>query len=175
MTNEGWGRTFLQVEVIGSLCWPQPHGVYGVVLETRHWCVIRHGQHDLQHRRTETCITDILGFPKTLPTVQRHSLACILNRTYLSVYPFGPTTSVLHSAIEMDRQHVLRTGLLPGVAIAQPIVCFLHLCGWEKHLLALSKKVREVKWYWALPTISQLTCQPLVIFWLKMPNSYRIP
>lgn len=47
--------------------------------------------------------------------------------THLSVDPLGSFCGVLHVAKEMHREHVLRPGFLPGVAIAQPIISLLHL------------------------------------------------
>ena len=47
--------------------------------------------------------------------------------SHLCVNPFYPIRGVLHSAIEVDRSHVLGAGLLPGVAVAQPIISLLHL------------------------------------------------
>lgn len=46
---------------------------------------------------------------------------------HLSVYPFDAIGVMLGLAIEVHWTHVLRTRLLPGVAIAQPIVSLLNL------------------------------------------------
>lgn len=46
---------------------------------------------------------------------------------YLGVDPFGPGLRVLYSSIEVNRQHELRAGLLPGVAVAKPVISLLHL------------------------------------------------
>ena len=59
----------------------------------------------------------ILSFTRS--TVQHH---------YLSVDPLGAIFRLLHSSIEVNRQHVLRARLLPGVSMSQPIIGLLHLC-----------------------------------------------
>lgn len=46
---------------------------------------------------------------------------------YLSVDPLGSILGLLHSAVEVDRQHVLGAGLLPGVSVSQPVICLFHL------------------------------------------------
>lgn len=48
-------------------------------------------------------------------------------KSHLCVNPFDSFRSMLHFPIEVDRTHVLGAGLLPGVAIAQPIISLLHL------------------------------------------------
>lgn len=47
--------------------------------------------------------------------------------SYLGVHPLGAGGRVLHPAVEVHRQHVLRTGFLPGVAVPEPVVGFFHL------------------------------------------------
>lgn len=47
----GIALTFLEVEVIGRFCRPQPHGIYSVVLVSWHWCVVRHSKDNLQKDR----------------------------------------------------------------------------------------------------------------------------
>ena len=46
----GSERTVMELEVIGCLGRPQPHGVDGVVPVARHRGVIRHGQYHLAER-----------------------------------------------------------------------------------------------------------------------------
>lgn len=46
---------------------------------------------------------------------------------YLGVDPLDSIRVMLSPAVEMHGTHVLWTSLLPGVAIAQPIVSLLHL------------------------------------------------
>lgn len=46
---------------------------------------------------------------------------------YLGVDPLGAGGGVLHPAVEVDGQHVLGTGFLPGVAVPEPVVGFFHL------------------------------------------------
>lgn len=50
-------------------------------------------------------------------------------RWYLGVDPLDALGGVLHPAVEVHGQHVLGASLLPGVAIAQPVVSLLHLQG----------------------------------------------
>lgn len=52
---------------------------------------------------------------------------CFTSYFHLSVNPFDAIRVMLGPAIEMHRTHVLRTRLLPGVAIAQPIISLLNL------------------------------------------------
>lgn len=54
---------------------------------------------------------------------------CNLNShaQYLSVDPLGAIFRLLHSSIEVNGQHVLRTRFLPRVSMPQPIVRLLHL------------------------------------------------
>lgn len=51
---------------------------------------------------------------------------------YLCVHPLGTLAGVLHSAIEVHRQRELWAGLLPGVAIAKPVISFFHLEEWGR-------------------------------------------
>ncbi len=60
--------------------------------------------------------------------------------TDLGVNPLRSLMCMRHSAIEMHRQHVLWTGLLPRVTITQPIVSFLHLIN----------SCPRIKWFWYL-------------------------
>lgn len=46
---------------------------------------------------------------------------------YLGVDPLGTRGRVLHPAVEVHGQHVLRTGLLPGIAVPEPVIGFFHL------------------------------------------------
>lgn len=50
-TGTRWELTVLQLEVIGCLGRPEPHGVDGVVLIPRHWGVIGHGEYHLVIRK----------------------------------------------------------------------------------------------------------------------------
>lgn len=50
-----------------------------------------------------------------------------LEGPYLGVNPLGASGSVLYPAIEVHRQHVLRAGFLPGVAMSEPVISFFHL------------------------------------------------
>lgn len=61
-------------------------------------------------------------------------------RRYLSVDPFGAALRVLHAAVEVDRQHVLGTRLLPRVPVPQPIICFLHLQGKDEALVCAARR-----------------------------------
>jgi len=54
-----------------------------------------------------------------------HSTRLLL--TDLSVNPLWSLMSLLNSAIEMHRKHVLGTGLLPRITITKPIISFLNL------------------------------------------------
>lgn len=46
---------------------------------------------------------------------------------HLRVNPFDAVLVMLGPAIEVHRAHVLRASLLPGVAVAQPIISLLNL------------------------------------------------
>lgn len=60
-------------------------------------------------------------------TVQNDSRVSLSN--HLCVDPLHSIHCVLHPAVEMNRTHVLRASLLPGVPIPQPVICFFHLWG----------------------------------------------
>lgn len=62
------------------------------------------------------------GRPSLSPTLPRGA-----GGGYLCVQPLDALRGVLHSPVEVHRQHVLGPGLLPGVAVAQPVVRLLHL------------------------------------------------
>lgn len=49
--------------------------------------------------------------------------------TNLCVDPFHSIHCVLYPAVEVNRTHVLRASLLPGISIPQPVICFFHLWG----------------------------------------------
>lgn len=53
--------------------------------------------------------------------------ACLSTLQYLRVDPSGSIFRLLHSSIEVNGQHVLRSRFLPGVSMPQPIICLLHL------------------------------------------------
>lgn len=52
---------------------------------------------------------------------------CLKFSFYLSVDPFDAVGVMLCPAVEVHGTHVLGTGLLPGVAKAQPIIGLLNL------------------------------------------------
>lgn len=51
---------------------------------------------------------------------------------HLSVNPFHTIWVMFSPAVEVHWTHVLRAGLLPGVAIAQPIISLLNLDGIDR-------------------------------------------
>lgn len=55
-------------------------------------------------------------------------------QTHLGVHPLYTLCCLLHSAIEMHREHVLWTSLLPRVPIPQPIISLLHLRREQKYV-----------------------------------------
>lgn len=69
-----------------------------------------------------------LSSHNSLPSQQTHLMCfCFKSHFHLSVNPFDAIRVMLSSAIEVHRAHVLRASLLPGVAIAQPIISLLNL------------------------------------------------
>lgn len=52
---------------------------------------------------------------------------CLKSSFYLSVDPFDAVGVMLSPAVEAHGTHILGTGLLPGVAKAQPIIGLLNL------------------------------------------------
>lgn len=108
--------TVLEVEVAGGLGRPQPHGVDDVVSVPGHRRVVRKGQHHLDRSQSgHTCSGRRLAGKNSR------------DRPNLRVHPLHAIVRVLHAAVEVDRAHVLRPSLLPGVAVPQPVVGFLHL------------------------------------------------
>ncbi|KAG7229140.1 hypothetical protein INR49_013083 [Caranx melampygus] len=65
----------------------------------------------------------------TLQSLGQHSVVGVGEVQYhdLGVDPFGAVSRLLHSSVEVNWQHVLGPGFLPGVSMSQPIVCLLYL------------------------------------------------
>lgn len=73
-------------------------------------------------KQQQPLIRNLLKFKSYL-----FSALVLFKMPYLGVDPLDSIRVMLSPAVELHRTHVLWTSLLPGVAIAQPIVSLLHL------------------------------------------------
>jgi len=89
-------------------------------------------------------------------SVARYRCVVWQSQHNLRVHPFNAIGVMLGPAIEVNGSHVLRTGLLPGVAIAQPIISLLNLDNrmtrtlimWEASKLSQTRKITTGSQLW---------------------------
>ena len=104
------------------LSWPQHPDLQN------EWVPLREVTHLFLKIHWYSISNSLYWIPKTHQTVLSSIQRSVWGRLkYLGVDPFGPGLRVLYSSIEVNRQHELRAGLLPGVSMPQPIICLFYL------------------------------------------------